>query len=437
MKNILLKNKLDIWYILVLFFITIPLERIGSFGLAGFTVRLSQIIILGLLCFYFWSLVKKEQREVVMPYPIVLYVIFLCAGLVSLITAKEQMRGLFILIFDAFMISVPVVIVWLVDTRKKLEAIIAVLVYISVVVCAFGFFQFFGDLIGLPQALTGLSDRYVKIVVGIPRIQSTFIEPLYLANFLVFPLMATAFLSLKKKQPKRIQYFAFSVIFFLAIVLTLSKGGIAVTIALLLGVVVFYFRSVFSKKNIPYFIALAVLIAGLGWGILGISQRALDLNKNITKAIEVLTGGSVRERQEASDTALQAFYEHPVTGIGVGNFGPYYAGYPTQAPDYGWAITNNEFLEVLAEMGILGLTLFILFLGSIFYRSIYLYFIVKDEFTRLALIATLFALVGVFIQYFTFSTLYIMHIWVLIGITLAAQNIAQKEIDSKSRLLQT
>jgi O-antigen ligase len=113
-------------------------------------------------------------------------------------------------------------------------------------------------------------------------------------------------------------------------------------------------------------------------------------------------------------------------GIGIGNFGPNVAGYPPSAPEEGWLIVNNEPLEILAETGILGFLSIILFLGCLFFRGLYAAFKSKDLYLKIWLIGLLAVLLAFAVQYQTFSTLYITHIWVAIGLLAATQNIFQK-----------
>ena len=104
------------------------------------------------------------------------------------------------------------------------------------------------------------------------------------------------------------------------------------------------------------------------------------------------------------------------------------ASHPFYMPQDGWKIVNNEFIEILAENGILGLFFFCLFILFLIVRSIKAIIITKDEYLRAILVGLLGAFIGVLVQYQTFSTLYIMHVWFLIGLMIAVQNMIFRQI---------
>lgn len=95
-------------------------------------------------------------------------------------------------------------------------------------------------------------------------------------------------------------------------------------------------------------------------------------------------------------------------------------------PETGWAIVNNEPLEILAETGALGFAAFLFFLVTLALRTIQTIAQARDPFLRTILIGLLSASVGIFIQYQTFSTLYIFHIWFLIGLMVACMSISRE-----------
>lgn len=417
-------KKLFAIFLLAIFLL--PLERLGSFAFAGLNVRISQILILLVFLLYALYAFYKKEWKINLSKSLVFYILFLVIGLISICFAREKVRGVMVLSFLAFMILVPFVSVFMVNTKRRLKIALYVLLASAFIFSLFGFFQFLGDMIGLSPAVTGLAARYTKEVLGFPRIQSTFIEPLYFANYLLIPLLLSFFFLLKRTDPKR--NFFFLVIFLVslvALVLTISKGAILSLGIIALAVGVFQVRSIFSQKNLPYLFIILSFIALLVWGTYSSLSAQPDIQKYYTKAYDIVTGASVTERQEAYDVAFEAFGKSPLIGIGVGNFGPYFSGYPLSSPSFGWPITNNQYLEILSETGLLGLLFFLIFICSIFYYSIWAYKSTSDSFLRTVLFALNLAFLGVLIQYMTFSTLYIMHIWILIGLILSTQAIIQ------------
>ena len=135
------------------------------------------------------------------------------------------------------------------------------------------------------------------------------------------------------------------------------------------------------------------------------------------------TGESIQGRLNSFELAYQAFLHHPILGIGLGNYGPYTQGYIGYTPVGGWNIVNNEYLELMAETGVVGTGAFMLIILILIGRSFWAVIKANDEFLKLTMIGFLVAFVGILAQYASFSTLYIIHIWVLMGLMVATQNI--------------
>ncbi|MFH1171449.1 MAG: O-antigen ligase family protein, partial [bacterium] len=323
-------------------------------------------------------------------------------------------------------ILVSVAIPQILTTRKQLERLVLVLLFSATLVGIFGLFQFIGDIAGLPTTITGLRDLYTKEIFGFPRIQSTALEPLYFANYLLIPLgVLFAFLLARKGSiPRWITFLLFALLT-ANLVLTVSRGAYLGFAGLVLCIILLALRDFFRLRTL--------LPLGIGAVLVAIAVlRALSLNDATGLNIETFTshiqnvfyGASYTERIETIETAKQAFWTSPMVGIGPGSFGPFTAPSPVEQPQDGWRIVNNEPLELLAETGLLGL----LAIGIAFFiliaRSIKaLWRCNADDPLRYVLLGLLGALIGVIIQYQTFSILYIMHIWVFVGLLVAVQNL--------------
>jgi O-antigen ligase len=82
-----------------------------------------------------------------------------------------------------------------------------------------------------------------------------------------------------------------------------------------------------------------------------------------------LTGGTIAKRVEFYDSAVNAFMQHPLTGLGLGGWSVFYSGQgiPGEGmPKY----PHNFLLEVAAEQGLPGLAVLITLLASLFYSSL-------------------------------------------------------------------
>jgi O-antigen ligase len=82
-----------------------------------------------------------------------------------------------------------------------------------------------------------------------------------------------------------------------------------------------------------------------------------------------LAGGTITKRLEFYNSALDAFLQHPLTGLGLGGWSVFYSGHGIPAegmPKY----PHNFLLEVAAEQGLPGLALLIALMASLFHSSL-------------------------------------------------------------------
>jgi len=116
-------------------------------------------------------------------------------------------------------------------------------------------------------------------------------------------------------------------------------------------------------------------------------------------------------------SAYHLFRSSPWVGVGLGNFALVTDQGKTDANQY--PIVNNIYLEVLAETGILGaLALFAIVVISL--RTLWRLRSSDSDmiFPTLALAPVL---VGLLVQYNFFSTIYILFVWVVVGLVAAKE----------------
>lgn len=413
-----------IGFLLIIFFL--PFERVPTLPVGGIDVKINTI--LGFLTIFSWLLAsmfnakKWKIQPNVLAWPISLFTIAL---LLSLTQALNLTRGIEVLIFSLFTIMLSIMTVNMVSDQSALRKIVLALFISAVFVGLFGLFQFGGDIIGLPSSLTQLKVGYDSKVFGFPRIQAFSMEPLYFANYLLIPLsLAIAYFFSHADFIKRRWLVGIMALLLVNFVLTVSRGGylgLAITLFLL---VIFYFRQVFTGKTVIVLLIFLVVAGGVIFALSRGENRATEAFINQATLQDAKKGSeSVQGRITTFDFAYGVFKKHPVLGIGIGNYGPYFKNYPAVTPKTGWDIVNNQFIELLVETGLVGIIGYGLILLVIIWRSLMAIKKAKEPFLRASLIGLFAAFVGVMVQYNFFSTLYIIHIWVLIGLLVAVQNI--------------
>lgn len=402
----------------------LPLERLPSFDIAGSTVRISQI--LGLFLIAVATPKLWNNRSDWLKGPWLFLALFNAASFVSAATSNNPQHSLKIASFVAFVSLLAYVISLVFDPKEWKQYVF----YGGIGVvgsCLFGLYQFIGDLAGLPSWLTGLRPEYAKGgIFSFPRIQSTALEPLYFSNYLLVPLAIAAvyqtFLSSRK---------AWMVTFLtlLTITLGLSRGAqVAASFVILMVIGV----AAWQRRAKPAIGVAATAIASIGVGLLliGLGSLLYDStgNKEHTAAgnVKAFTkqasnidqGESAEGRALTRHLAFDAATENPWLGLGPGNFGSYALEKRPDKFSSPRTIVNNEPLELSAENGFIGLLAVLLFALVALWKSLQAALSPKKTTTTPLLWAVMLGLVAIAMQYQLFSTLYITHIWVAMGLLL-------------------
>lgn len=407
-----------LWGVFLLTFF-LPFERIGSYDFSGVTVRISQVVILiTILAWIIRGFAIKKFKLKANPifWPLV---IFLLINLISLFNSPNLKRSVFVFVFTLFTVSLSIFIPNLLRHKEELPKILKFLAASTLLVTIFGLYQFIGDFIGLP---TGLRELYTKEILGFPRVQSTALEPLYFANFLLIPIgvFFSLFLA-RRKEIKPLFIISLLLLSLVNLILTVARGAYLAVIPTLFIVALFYLRHLFAGRNLLYlFIFVSVFVVSVlyffGW--------ANTWEKFVTHSKNIFTGSSYEERVQTFTAAYYIWLDHPFFGNGPGSFGPLTASHPLIEPSQGWKIVNNEYLELLAETGIFGLSAFLVILMILILRTLKAIIQTQDQFLKALLVGFLATFVGILLQYNTFSVLYIMHIWFTISMLLTLQNLA-------------
>ena len=412
------------WYGVVLLAFFLPFERLGSYDIAQVTVRPSQIVALCTMLALPVYFLKK--RTVQIPHnPIFIPLgCFFIAAILGVLHAPNIQRSFFVLLFIIFTCGISILLPFLILTKKQIEQLLFFL-YISFgIVTIFGVYQFIGDWIGLPPAVTGLRELYTKEILGFPRVQSTALEPLYFANYLLVPLSILLSLFMGRVHFFKPSVFAVLIgLGVLNVVLTVARGGyIAFFVSACILLLYYFFQlQLFTWRNVGYAAAAGILGLIVLFQVVSFDKVIRQFTGHVSLS-GILSGASYNERVEMFQVAENAWREHPIVGIGPGSFGPYEAEHPYIMPDHGWRIVNNEYIELLAENGLIGLLSLLVLFGIVILRSIKALLQTKDRFIHAVLLGVLAGFIGILIQYNTFSILYIVHIWFTIGLLIAIQN---------------
>jgi len=405
-------------YLLTFF---LPFERIGSVDVGGITIRISQVIaILTLTAWMSRGLILQKFKF--RPFPLIIPIgIFIAVNILALVNAPNLHRSLLVLGFTIFTILVAMMLPNIIRHTFQIEWLTKILFISVTLVSLFGLFQFLGDMVGLPTSLTGLRPQYTKAILGFPRVQATALEPLYFANYLLIPMcIALAVWLSKSSKIKSWQLLSIVLLAGINLVLTVSRGGYIAAAIAFMTVCLIYFRQLFTVRSVVTGMIVISLVVGVSWRFLNGMDQITSFIEHVT---DLFGGASYSERVETFTIADHIWLEHPWIGIGPGSFGPYASYHPLIVPAEGYKIVNNEYIELLAETGLIGLSCYLLLVMMVLLRSIKAWRVGKNNFLKSILIGTSAAYIGTLVQYNSFSILYIMQIWFTIGLLVAIQNI--------------
>jgi O-antigen ligase len=145
---------------------------------------------------------------------------------------------------------------------------------------------------------------------------------------------------------RRLLCASFAVMMFMAIIFTKSRAGM-IGLAVMIVVFVLSARLLTPKNIILGILAGLLVLPALPTSFWERAESIIDPSKDDT--------GSREERRRLMTLAWNTFLEHPITGIGAGQF----RNYAPEGAIPMWRVSHNAILQVAAELGIVGLAAFL------------------------------------------------------------------------------
>lgn len=147
----------------------------------------------------------------------------------------------------------------------------------------------------------------------------------------------------KSKLWKVLSAVMFLVIIF-ATLATFSRGGLVTLIV----VMIFMFSK--TKKSVLFVLPI-IIISGFAFAIF-VSTATIQV-----EPLGLASGQRISAlvyRLSAMRSAFHVFMDHPLFGVGVGNFIRYYHQYSILPSSYSVFVAHNMYLEILANLGLIG-----------------------------------------------------------------------------------
>ena len=411
--------------LLIALVFSIPFDRIPSFDIFGATIRISVMISIMIIARSAYLLITRKkllkfstQEKLLSAF--ILWIILLIPE------AMNFTRALQVVTYTIFA-ALTAISVSIIFDKKYIKPIVYSLFISASFTLLIGIYQYVGDLFGLPISLTGLRSMYSWQTFGFPRIQAASLEPLYYASYLLIPLLAAMSVKFTEKQkiisPKITNVLIY--IFSLGLFMTVSRGGVYGMIAAIVFSALI--MASLKKFNLRIFLSItSVITLAFLTSLIIINYFNKPPEKYLSRGAKIyvnqisdagLDSGNARSIARANAISiLNTNKSAYIIGIGPGQYGPY-SGIRSQ--DGGYSIINNLVLEVLLEYGLVGLIIISLFVAYLCFKLYVVSSKTKDRDIFVISLATILFLVSQAVQYQSFSTLYIMHTWVVIGIAMA------------------
>ncbi len=247
-------------------------------------------------------------------------------------------------------------------------------------------------LAGISQAIYGYTQAFYSlgpanfIRDASLRVYGTFDQPNPFAGYLNISLsIALALLLLGRNWMTRILAGLTAVLLFAAEYLTQSRGGeIALAIALLFILIV----------GIPAVRAVMRPLIVVGLGAIAASLAGFIPSSIFTPLLNILgianisfTSPNTQDYSTAERLAhwiagLHMFFDHPILGVGIGNYPDAYPQYYVTIFVNSLGHAHNYYINIAAEMGFIGLVVYLLFLLAIFVAGAHSYRVINQRYKQ-------------------------------------------------------
>lgn len=334
-----------------------------------------------LILIFIWIMRKRISLKEIEPIKYAL-LLFILAVFSSVIFSQD--RAISVKELYKYISGVSLFIIATSLSFSDKNRVILFIVSAAFVISLLAIYQYFFGFQHLSNYVTkkGISDPFILDYISQKRPFYPFVTPNTLAGYLAMIIPLT--LIYRKRR-------WFIVPIFIALLLTKSLGAL---LSLLLGLILyFYIQGRLDKKRI-------ILLSGLLMVICLIFTLRILSQKQHTQPIF-----STFMRLDYWQNTLKIISEHPLAGIGLGNFNLIRSRY-----------AHNSYLQIWAEMGILGIISFLWLVIAILKFSLKK---LKDSLHKFQIASLIAATVIFLIHNFVDFTFFLPEVsliwWVILG----------------------
>lgn len=351
-------------YGLCLLLFAIPFGSLRQIQAGPFTISIAEVTTAMVFAAWLAQLMAQRKTAIDSPRLLLPLAIFLGVLLLSTLVASSLSASLKEILKWLELSLVFLVVATSVKEQHQINLLVGFLLAAGILEALFGMYQFFTRS-GPAGFLLGA--RFMRAF-------GTFGQPNPFAGYLglVLPLACGLAISsvLKRASFKLTSFLLFGAIavtLLAAILMSLSRGAWLAFFAAISVIAI-----AVSRRALVYLSLLLFLVAillGLGafnalpkpvtarLSIITDYVRIFDVRK-VTLTSE---NWAIVERMANWQAAWGMFTDHPLLGVGIGNYGVMYPQYALEGWENTTGHAHNYYLNLLAETGIIGLTAYLLF----------------------------------------------------------------------------
>jgi len=335
------------------------------------------------------------------------FIAFLVFGAVSAVVAPSIVDSVSVLTRFIGYFLLVYIIGNSIKSKEMLTRILVLMVVIGALTALFGIYQYLYE----PQtAKIGLYDLDQEVAA---RVGSTFENPNFYAEYLVLLIPIGLALVLGSRGLFR----------------RFMMGG--ATLLMFAGLILTYTRGSWLATGIGVILMSLLTKAWLFWVWVGLFAVAFVAAPGVASRLESIsnvTGGTAGFRMKLWRIASGIIQEHPLLGIGIGNYYNVFTEYIFRHPELsvGWVIygAHNSYLTIWAETGIFGIISFIaIILISIKYGLYLAQAKAKDKYLSWINSAIFAGVVGFSINSLTSNSFHhpqgAVFFWIMLGLQVA------------------
>ncbi len=318
---------------------------------------------------------------------------------------------------------IVLLIVLIISRRKSLHSLFWILLIAGLWMSSITIYQRFTGT--YTNNYWGFAATLNSSDVGI-RLAGPIRDPNFFAQIILVlvPFAMERYQNEKKPLLKLIAGTAF-LLFILTVIFTYSRGGFVALVAVF---VVWFIKRPPSPKSATLIVAAGILVFQLLPP--NYSDRILSLSSFLPSSTSSIIGDrSFKGRSSENLVAINMFLDHPVTGVGPGNYSVYYQDYSRELgidSRRGLRSAHSLYLEIIAERGLPGIFVFGLILYLTFrglFRSEAVLSQRRDAEVADIPVAVLASLAGYLVSALFLHGAQIRYFWVLIGIAWAVTKV--------------